>query len=125
MKIPLEFAGKQYLIEAQNIRGTLWVHLEGRTFIYESAAQLRRTKKSQGSAAKGEILAPMPGKITKILKELGSQVLIGDAVLVMEAMKMEYTLKAAKSGIIEHINCQIGEQVTLGKKLAHIEGSDS
>jgi biotin carboxyl carrier protein len=63
----------------------------------------------------------MPGKVTKILLTPGSAVEVGQAVLVMEAMKMEYTLKAEIAGEVESVNCAVGEQVALGKALVKIK----
>jgi biotin carboxyl carrier protein len=106
---------------AQMLRGQLWVHFEGRTFIYESPAQKKFGRSGAGKAKSGNLIAPMPGKITKLLKKSGDQVQSGEVVLVMEAMKMEYTLKADIGGKIQKINCQVGDQVALGKLLAQIQ----
>src|SRR4051812_35514299 len=102
---------------AQLVKGQLWVHFEGRTFIYESPSQKKFGKKGAGKAKSGEILAPMPGKVTKLLKQVGDSIDAGDVVLVMEAMKMEYTLKADVAGKIETLACKVGDQVALGKLL--------
>jgi acetyl/propionyl-CoA carboxylase alpha subunit len=108
---------------AQTVKGQLWVHFNGRTFVYESANQKKFGKKGAVKAKSGEILSPMPGKVTKLLKQVGSEVQAGDVVLVMEAMKMEYTLKADVSGKIETLVCQVGDQVALGKLLVKINES--
>lgn len=105
---------------AQLVKGQLWIHFEGRTFVYESPSQKKFGKKGSGKALSGEILAPMPGKVTKLSKKVGDVVNSGDVVLVMEAMKMEYTLKADISGEIESLYCQTGDQVALGKLLVKI-----
>jgi biotin carboxyl carrier protein len=63
----------------------------------------------------------MPGKIIKILVEPGSKVTTGQVMLVMEAMKMEYTLKAQAEGIVEKIECAPGQQVALGQLLVKME----
>ncbi|MNU08488.1 2-oxoglutarate carboxylase large subunit [compost metagenome] len=63
----------------------------------------------------------MPGKVTKLLLGVGSAVQAGQAVLVMEAMKMEYTLKSEIAGTIETIECAAGDQVVLGKTLVKIK----
>lgn len=110
---------------AQIIKGQLWIHFEGRTFTYENPAQKKFGKKGAGKAKSGEILAPMPGKVTKLLKAAGDKVETGDVVLVMEAMKMEYTLKADVSGKIETLSCKPGDQVPLGKLLVKIHESQS
>ena len=62
----------------------------------------------------------MPGKVTKILVNTDQEISKGQAVLVMEAMKMEYTLKAEIAGKIGQIECQVGDQVVLGKLLVKI-----
>jgi biotin carboxyl carrier protein len=121
MKIQVPFENTTFEAEAQNIKGVLWVHVQGRTFIFESDAQKKRSRSKAGAGATGLIASPMPGKITKILKSVGDVIRAGDAILVMEAMKMEYTLKADISGLLKSLDCKVGEQVALGKKLAQIE----
>lgn len=105
---------------SQMIRGVLWVHHNGRTFSVDADGGKKSRKKS-GGAASDQIAAPMPGKITKLLVSVGDAVKPGQAVLMMEAMKMEYTLKAEAAGSIESLNCQVGDQVILGKVLAKIK----
>lgn len=120
MRYELEIDGQRVVAEAQWIGGQLWVHLNGRTFPYESESQQKqkRTKATGGKA--GDVVAPMPGKVTKVLAKAGDDLQKGDAVLVMEAMKMEYTLKAEGPGRVESVDCAVGDQVTLGKVLVKI-----
>jgi len=120
MKIQFPFEHSTFEVEAQNVKGALWLHVNGRTFIYESDAQKKKQRSKSGTAATGIIHAPMPGKVTKILKAIGDSIVAGDAVLVMEAMKMEYTLKADVAGTLKSLDCAVGDQVPLGKKLAQI-----
>ena len=101
------------------VKGDLWVHFQGRTFIYETEKKIFG-KAGKVKSGKGLILAPMPGKVTKVLKKTDEAVKSGDVLLVMEAMKMEYTLKADLDGAIAEINCQAGDQVALGKLLVRI-----
>ena len=108
---------------AQFVKGQLWVHFQGRTFVYENPNQKKFGAKGAAKAKTGEILAPMPGKVTKILKQVGESIQAGDVVLVMEAMKMEYTLKADVAGKVETLSCKVGDQVALGKLLVKINES--
>ena len=79
--------------------GTLWVHVNGETFAVETGRASRRGASVGGGAQQaGTIAAPMPGKIIKILVAQDSSVEMGQVLLVMEAMKMEYTLKAQAPG---------------------------
>jgi biotin carboxyl carrier protein len=103
----------------QKIKGKVWIHLNGRTHVLEEEAKNFGAAKIKKSGS-GELHAPMPGKITKILKQVGDPVQVGEVVLMMEAMKMEYTLKADCSGSVSDLHCQVGDLVPLGKKLAHI-----
>lgn len=101
----------------QLIKGQLWIHFEGRTFIYEGENSQSAAIQSQS----GEILSPMAGKVIKVSKSIGQTVKKGDLILVIEAMKMEYSLKANSVGIVEQIICQQGDQVELGKLLVKIK----
>ena len=107
--------------QAQLIKNTLWVHFEGRTFSLDASAGRKARKKAGGGGSSDQVMAPMPGKITKIMLKAGDKVSAGQAVLVMEAMKMEYTLKAEVAGVVESISSQVGDQVVLGKQLVKIK----
>ncbi len=67
------------------------------------------------------IAAPMPGKILDIKKSSTDKVAKGEAVIVMEAMKMEYVITARESGEISRLLVQQGDQVEEGDLLAEIQ----
>ena len=77
------------------------------------------------AVASGSLLAPMPGTVVKILVEQGAEVAAGDAVLVLEAMKMQHTVSAPHAGTVTEINIQPGTQVAAGEVLAVVEGEDA
>lgn len=122
MELKIRIDGTDHRVQAQMIRGTLWVHHQGRTFTVETAAGQRSRKKASAGSS-DQITSPMPGKITKILVKPGQDLTAGQAVLVMEAMKMEYTLKAEIVGQVGEILCAVGDQVVLGKTLVKIKAS--
>jgi acetyl/propionyl-CoA carboxylase alpha subunit len=124
MEIKVKVNGIDHRAEAQMIQGTLWVHHNGRTFASEQATGRKSRKRAGAGGSSDQIAAPMPGKITKILLKNGDHVKIGQAVLVMEAMKMEYTLKSEIEGNIEAIECAVGEQVVLGKMLVKMKAAE-
>lgn len=68
-----------------------------------------------------ELTAPMPGRITTIHIELGQAINPGDAILSLEAMKMENVLKAEGIGIVSAINIQQGDVVEKGTVLVSFE----
>jgi len=71
--------------------------------------------------SEGSLQSPMPGKIFKIFKSIGDKVNTGDAIMILEAMKMEHTIKAQKDGVIKTIMYKQGEQVQGGVELCEIE----
>ncbi len=68
-----------------------------------------------------EIKTAMPGKLVRILVEVGAAILQGDGVLVVEAMKMQNEMKSPKDGIIKEIRFNEGDTVNAGDVLAIIE----
>jgi biotin carboxyl carrier protein len=67
------------------------------------------------------IIAPMPGKVVRVLVEAGAQVEAGDGVVVVEAMKMQNEMKSPKAGLVSTLNAQVGATVNAGDVLAVIE----
>ena len=65
----------------------------------------------------GSVIAPMPGKVISILVEAGQAVKRGQAVLTMEAMKMEHTMTAPADGIVDDLLYRVGDQVLEGVAL--------
>jgi biotin carboxyl carrier protein len=91
--------------------------VNGHEFMIDSPRKNR--SKSKGKDV-GEMKSPMPGKILKILVSIGAEVEIGTPILVMEAMKMEHTIKASKKGVVEKILFKEGDQVQGGVELVKL-----
>ncbi|MFW6054911.1 MAG: acetyl-CoA carboxylase biotin carboxyl carrier protein subunit [Thermodesulfobacteriota bacterium] len=68
-----------------------------------------------------ELKAPMPGKVTQILVNVGDQVNQDDEMIIIEAMKMEMPICAPSSGTVKEIKTQEGESVQGEAVLAVIE----
>ena len=68
-----------------------------------------------------EILAPMPGKVVRVLMEAGTNVEKGEGVVVVEAMKMQNEMKSPRDGVVVSINVKPGDTVNAGDVLAVIE----
>jgi acetyl-CoA/propionyl-CoA carboxylase biotin carboxyl carrier protein len=73
-----------------------------------------------GAAGGGTVTAPMQGTIVKVLVEVGATVDAGEAILVLEAMKMENHITAEKAGTVAEIRVQAGDAVGTGDVLAVI-----
>ena len=63
----------------------------------------------------------MQGTIVKVLAEVGKTVAAGDAMVVLEAMKMENQLQAEKAGTVKSVNVKAGDKVGAGDVLVVIE----
>jgi len=87
-----------------------------------AVADERDWQRKRGSAIEAEgrqrILAPMPGKIVRVLVKTGDQVRAGQGLLVVEAMKMQNEIRAPKSGTIDRLAVVEGQTVNAGEVVA-------
>jgi 3-methylcrotonyl-CoA carboxylase alpha subunit len=72
-------------------------------------------------AVSGSLAAPMPGRIAQVLTRPGAPVKRGDALLILEAMKMEHTITAPVDGVVKEVHYAAGEQVLEGALLIALE----
>lgn len=72
-------------------------------------------------AGRQPVLAPMPGKVIRVLRKAGERVEVGGGILVIEAMKMQNEIRSPKSGVVESMAVQEGQAVNAGETLAWIE----
>lgn len=78
--------------------------------------------KKAGAAASGDsVTSPMQGTIVKVVVEEGQEVAEGDAVVVIEAMKMEQPLKAHKAGTVTGLKAEVGATVGNGEVICEIK----
>ena len=78
--------------------------------------------KKAGAAASGDsVTSPMQGTIVKVVVEEGQEVAEGDAIVVIEAMKMEQPLKAHKSGTVTSLQAEVGQTVTNGAVICELK----
>jgi acetyl/propionyl-CoA carboxylase alpha subunit len=71
----------------------------------------------------GSLTAPMPGLVIRTEVEPGHRVGAGQPVLVLEAMKMEHTVRAPHDGVVEAVLVGVGDQVVVGQLLAVLHGT--
>src|SRR6185312_12205975 len=76
-----------------------------------------------GSGADGEqkVLAPMPGRVVRVLVAEGDAVDLRQPLVVVEAMKMENELRSPKAGRVKHVSATAGLSVEAGAVLIVIE----
>jgi 3-methylcrotonyl-CoA carboxylase alpha subunit len=129
---------REYALEGERLSdGTLLLRLDDRAFKARAVREgkawhvlfngdsrrltLGGIAAHQEDAAAGSLAAPMPGKIVKVLAQPGAKVAKGDALLILEAMKMEHTITAPADGVVKEIHYGAGEQVLEGAQLVTLE----
>ena len=71
----------------------------------------------------GRLVAPMPGKVIAVLTAAGARVPRGHPLIVLEAMKMEHTLKAPEDGIVRQVRYAVGDLIDEGVELIEFEAA--
>ncbi|MCL4428592.1 MAG: sodium-extruding oxaloacetate decarboxylase subunit alpha [Deltaproteobacteria bacterium] len=89
----------------------------GGEIVGESIARSKRPSPKRD----GDVYAPMPGRITKIIVKEGSSVKAGDTVLIVEAMKMENEIHTPIDGIVKEIYIKEGDSVNPDETLVYVE----
>ena len=69
----------------------------------------------------GGLTAPMNGSIVRVLVEAGQSVEAGATLVVLEAMKMEHSIRAAEAGVVKAVYCAEGEMISEGTTLVELE----
>ena len=76
---------------------------------------------SASHGQQGGLTAPMNGSVVRVLVEAGQSVEAGAQLVVLEAMKMEHSLRAPHAGIVKALFCEEGEMVSEGTALIEME----
>ncbi|GAB5415389.1 MAG: acetyl/propionyl/methylcrotonyl-CoA carboxylase subunit alpha [Congregibacter sp.] len=118
--------------EGKRSQGDVAVHgNEFQIFFGDGSVRVKRIHfeiaGKQAAAGDAGFAAPMHGSVVALLVDPGSAVSAGDPVIVIEAMKMEQTLRAPTGGVVEGFNCAPGDLVDRGKALVDFrpEGDDA
>jgi acetyl/propionyl-CoA carboxylase alpha subunit len=95
-----------------------FVTLEGADYLLEAAAAVRRPDAHE--AVSGAVTMPMPGLVVRVQVAEGDRVTRGQALVVVEAMKMEHTLRAPRDGVVHGLVARAGERVDGGAVLLEV-----
>ena len=91
-----------------------WVHTPTGTHRFVAVPRHPVPRTAGGN---GSLTAPMPGSVVEVLVKVGQQVKRGEALLKLEAMKMEQVIAAPEDGLVEAIHYRSGDQVEAGARL--------
>lgn len=116
--------GKAYEVKRERTATDLHLWVGGARY----AAELRdprslRSRRASAGDDRGpkKLVAPMPGKVVRVLLHEQAQVQAGQGILVMEAMKMQNEIKSPKAGVVQKIVAGEGAAVNAGDVLAVVE----
>ena len=103
--------------------GEWLVTLSGRIVAATVNGRRSRRAGAEGGAADGEqaIIAPMPGRVVRVLVTPGDDVTARQGVVVVEAMKMENELRSPKAGRVKDVSVKAGDSVEAGRVLLVVE----
>jgi biotin carboxyl carrier protein len=102
--------------------GALSVQIRNRVFDAKIADRKhRRGAIDQGLEGQQQLVAPMPGKVVRVLVEAGDEVAAGQGVVVVEAMKMQNEIKSPRAGRVIEIRVAEGATVNANQVLAIVE----
>jgi len=118
-KFVINVNGKSYDVEVEEIRNGVAVA----TPVVSAPAAAPAPQaapaapKSTGTAGSVKIEAPMPGNVLKVNVKVGDTVAEGQAVAVLEAMKMENDIVAPSAGTVASVNVSVGDSINTGDVL--------
>ena len=95
------------------------VFLSGQSFTFEVPDVLASA--AEDGAGGDVVAAPMPELVRAVMTQVGAEVAQGDPLLVLEAMKMEHTLRAPRDGVVAELLAAVGDQVSDGTILLALE----
>ena len=126
-----QLRGEHLLIEHHGVRrahlavrseGILYLRWDGQmqaVSLYDPIAAVEANQAHQGG-----LTAPMNGSIVRVPVEVGQHVEAGTQLVVLEAMKMEHSIRAPHAGVVKGLFCQEGEMVAEGSALVELETTD-
>jgi biotin carboxyl carrier protein len=112
------------VLPSENVSSASTVSIGGQRIsveILDGRRLLQRTVRRGHRGGAAEIRSPMPGKIVRVLLKAGADVVAGQGIVVMEAMKMQNEMKSSMSGRIQKIEVVEGETVRSGDLIAVVE----
>ena len=87
---------------------------------FELSLEDPRLKEFSTTAAQGGLTTPLPGVVAAVVAKVGQAVKAGDVLMVIEAMKMEHSIRAPKDGVVKVIHFGQGERVPEGSELLEL-----
>ncbi|WP_373091264.1 acetyl-CoA carboxylase biotin carboxylase subunit [Zhongshania sp.] len=128
----VEFQGTHCVVERDGVRETVRFVFQGdNLFIDDGSGHFQFSDETHLPAmgvsgiGSGQIKASMDGAIIAVNVVPGDSVSVGQTIVVLEAMKMEHSLKATLAGVVKSVSCEVGQQVKSRQLLAEIDDREN
>ncbi len=115
----VDIDGRKTSVFAAFAAGTLHLAMDGLSM--SARDRLREAKAANATQRGGLLLAPMNGRVVRIMTTAGDQVKNGQCIVVLEAMKMQHEITAPRDGVLVRLHATVGQQVATRALLAEVE----
>ncbi|TCU24607.1 3-methylcrotonyl-CoA carboxylase alpha subunit [Rhizobium azibense] len=122
-RLQVETDGRQVAVEVERGTHRLCLRLDGNSHLFTLPDPLDGT--TSETDVGDRLIAPMPGFVKIVRTSEGAAVSKGAPLIVMEAMKMELTLTAARDAIVESVHASEGQQVSEGAVLVTLKAGEA
>ncbi len=118
--VALDGVARTYAVAFDCVGGedVMWVGRDGDAWRLHRPRRDHGAPKSGSGTGGGEVLSPMPGSVVVVGRSLGESVSQGDVLVVVESMKMEYSLAAPIDGVVSSLPVSVGTQVARNQVVA-------
>ncbi|HUY43651.1 MAG TPA: biotin carboxylase N-terminal domain-containing protein [Acidimicrobiales bacterium] len=117
--LSVEGRTSRFLVALEGRRTWVWVN--GVTTLLRPAPRTRT--RDEGDERDGEVRSPMPGIVIEVRAKPGDEVAKGDALVVVEAMKMEHALATPLAGFVTGVSVNVGDQVVVDQVVANVSAT--
>ena len=114
----IEIGGRGHRVVVAMDGSKIWVWCDGEARVFERATTSRAPAGGEHAA---ELVAPMPGRVRRVLVREGERVERGAVLLALEAMKMEHAIRAPRDGVVARLHVGEGALVDAGTELVELE----
>ena len=111
--------GRATVVSVAGGAPAVWACADGQVFDLDVDASPRARPAAR--AAGGDMTPPMPATVVNVVVEAGTRVEAGEPVVILEAMKMELTIRASHAGVVRAVRCAVGDLVRPGTVLVEID----
>ena len=127
----ISLKGEEITVVIDGLQSSFNIRQDGEDmFVWSSSGscvirRLPRHPRPSGAAGRETANSPMPGKVLRILVETGQQVRVGDPLVVLEAMKMEQTIRTTINGVVTDILVHPGQVIAPAQMLVQISALEN